>query len=63
MRVSGVTLTYSILSVGVIDLDADLLDDRLAELEAVADRPVGLVEEGERRRGLAIAQPHHVASP
>ena len=44
----------------VVDLDADLVDDRLAELEAVADRPVGLVEEGEGRRGLAIAQPHRV---
>src|SRR6185369_3978523 len=35
---------------------ADLLDDGLAELEAVADRPVGRVEERERRRALAIAE-------
>src|SRR5262249_2277278 len=46
--------------VGIVDRAADLLDDRLAQLEAVADRPVGLVEEREGRRGLAIAEPHGV---
>jgi hypothetical protein len=30
--------------IGVVDLDADLIDDGLAEFEAVADRPVGLIE-------------------
>ena len=46
------------LEVGVVDLDADLLDDRLAEFEAVADRPVGMIEERKRRRALAIAETH-----
>src|SRR3977135_4221670 len=31
------------LEVGIIDLDADLVDDGLAQFEAVADRPVGLI--------------------
>ena len=44
--------------IGVVDLDADLLDDGLAEFEAVADRPVGLIEKRERRRTLAIAKTH-----
>ena len=44
--------------IGIVDLDADLLDDGLAQFEAVADRPVGVIEEGERRRTLAIAEPH-----
>src|SRR5439155_23304783 len=46
---------------GGVDLDADLLDDGFAEFEAVADRPVGMIEERERQRALAIAEPHGVA--
>src|SRR6266853_1447462 len=44
--------------IGIVDLDTDLIDDGFAEFEAVADRPVGLIEERERRRTLAITQTH-----
>ena len=37
------------LEIGIVDLDADLLDDRLAQFEAVPDRPVGVVQERERQ--------------
>src|ERR1700726_530918 len=46
------------LQIRRVDLDADFVDDGLAEFEAIADRPVGLVEERERRRALAIAEMH-----
>ena len=46
--------------IGVVDLDADLVDDGLAKFEAVADRPVGRIHEGERRRAFAVAEPHHM---
>src|SRR5262249_3999944 len=39
------------------DLAADLLDDHLADVERIADRLFFRVEEGERRRILAVAKP------